>query len=496
MNNLDLSKPTRQSIKGLVFIFLQAIRQAVRMFWALVVVLVLQRNIIENKALIPIALAVILILLIAHTILYYLNFYFYVKDGEFILKKGYLRKKILTIPIERIQSINTKQNLIQQVLDVVALEIDTAGTAGKELKIHALEKSFAIALTELLNSKNRTRSSITEEETEQTTITNSEKLVLQLSPADLLKIGISQNHLRTGIIILAFGYQIFNQVQDLFKEKAEEYSGEFVNYMSDSSLALIIFLVIFFLIVSILFSLFRTLFKYFDFKLVKKENAYRIEAGLINKRNVVVPHSKIQELNWETGPLKKQFGIYNLIFKQAVSKQDKKAQVVDAPGCLSKHLELLKTDLFGKDELAETAKIFSNHYYFRPLWLFSGWLPVLLATPVLYAEWIFWLAAVVWLLVTAAYNYLILKKRYFRINNQQIRVSSGAIEQKWKQMELFKIQSVEFKQSFFQKRRSLASLHLMNASGSITIPYIEEIMAKQIYDYLLYHTEISKRKWM
>jgi len=495
MNKMDLTTPTRQSIKGLVFIFLQSIRQAIRMFWALIAVVVIQKNIFDNKAIFPIIAILLLVLFVTHSILYYLNFYFYVKDGEFILKKGYLKKKILTIPIERIQSVNTKQNLIQQALDVVALEIDTAGTAGKELKIHALEKSYANALHELL-SEEKSAKVETEIEDDTTTIDNSEKLILKLEPIDLLKIGISQNHLRTGLIILAFGSQIFNQVQDVFEEKAEEYSNEFVNYMTTSSVGLIIFLIIFFLIVSFLFSLFRTVIKYFDFKLLKKENAYRVEAGLLNKRNVVLPHNKIQQLNWETGPVKKQFGLYNLVFKQAVSKQDPKAQIVDAPGCLYSHLEQLKSDLFGEDQLLDSPKILTDKYYFKPLWAFSGWLPIMLATPFLYAQWIFWIAAIVWILASGLYCYLVLKKSYFKICKEQIRVSKGAISHKWKQMELFKIQSVTFKQTFFQKRRSLASLQLMNASGSMTIPYIDEAMAKQIYDYLLYHTEISERKWM
>jgi putative membrane protein len=494
MNKMDLTTPTRQSIKGLVFIFLQTIRQAVRMFWALVVVFVLQKNLFENKLIVGAALIAILCLLLAHSILYYLNFYFYVKDGEFILKKGYLKKKVLTIPLERIQSVNTKQNLIQQALDVVALEIDTAGTAGKELKIHALEKSFANALHEIL-SKEKTANNI-ETANENSSAKHSEKLVLKLEPIDLLKIGISQNHLRTGLIIIAFGSQIFNQVQDVFKEQADEYSNEFVNFMSGSSLALVIFLVIFFLIISFLFSLFRTILKYFDFKLLKKEKAYRVEAGLINKRNVVLPHNKIQELNWETGPIKKQFGIYNLVFKQAVSAQNKRVQLVDVPGCLSKHLELLKNDLFGEDELTNAPKLSSEKYYFKPLWIFSGVLPVVLAAPFLYAEWLYWIVAVIWLLASGGYCYLVLKKSYFRICNEQIRVSKGAITQKWKQMELFKIQSVTFKQTFFQKRRSLASLQLMNASGSMTIPYINETLAKEVYNYLLYHTEISEKSWM
>ena len=44
MSNTDLTKPTRQSVKGLVIIFIQSVRQAVRMFWAIIAVLVLQKN--------------------------------------------------------------------------------------------------------------------------------------------------------------------------------------------------------------------------------------------------------------------------------------------------------------------------------------------------------------------------------------------------------------------------------------------------------------------
>ena len=497
MSKPDLSVPTRQSVRGLVLIFLFSIRQAIRIFWPLILVYVVQNNFFRNKGIIITSVVLVLILLVIHTILYFLNFYFYVEKGEFILKKGYLRKKVLSIPLDRIQSVNTKQNLIQQALNVVSLEIDTAGTVGKELKIHALELEFAKELQNHLRSekKNAVATEI-QEETETTEIP--EQLILKLSPTDLLKIGISQNHFRAALIIIAFGGQIFQQVQDLFKDKADEYSNEFMTFMSNSGLALIIFMVIFFLIISIFFSLFRTLLKYFEFKLLKKGDNYRIESGLINKRNVIVPHNKVQELNWETGPLKRLFGIYYLTFKQAVSGQQnqKNQQLVDAPGCLTSHLELLKNDLFGADKLSGAPRIFSNSYYFRRLWLIYGWLPVLVASPFIYSEWLFWLGCILWLSATATYCHLILKKRYFRMNVEQIRISKGAISQKWKQMELFKIQSVQFRQTIFQKRRKLASLHLMNASGSMTIPYIDEKLAMQIYNYLLYHTEVSKKKWM
>lgn len=497
MNKFDLSVPNRQSVRGLLLIFLLSLRKGIQMFWPILLVYVFQGDFLKNTLLIVFGILGILVLLGVHTVLYYLNFYFYVEKGEFILKKGYLQKKVLAVPLERIQSVNTKQNLIQQALNVVSLEIDTAGTVGKELKIQALEMDFAQELQKHLQTEKR---KIKADETtqEEAVEENKEELVLQLSPTDLLKIGISQNHLRTALIVIAFGSQLFQQADDLFKEKTEEFSNEFTSFLSSSGTALIAFLIIFFLMISILISLFRTVLKYFDFKLLKSENYYRIESGLVNKRNVIVPHNKVQELNWETGPLKKLFGIYHLTFRQAVSGQQnrKNQQLVDAPGCLAPQLDQLKSDLFGADELSSSEKIFTDNYYFRRLWLFIGWLPVALAIPFLYAEFLFWLGAAVWLAGAAGYSFLMLKKRYFRINGNQIRISKGAIEHKWKQMELFKIQAVEYRQTIFQKRRKLASLQLMNAAGSMTIPFIDEKLAMQIYNYLLYHTEISEKKWM
>ena len=491
MNKIDLTKPTRQSPRGLILIFLFSAQKFVRAFWPILLVVVFQNQWFSNNLIVIIAVVFLLLLLIVHSILFYLNFFFYVAEDEFVLKKGYLRKKTLAIPLDRIQSVNTKQNLIQQLLDVVTLEIDTAGTAGKELTIHALNKTYSLELQEQLRTGDQ-KQTTTEKKEE-----IKEDVILQLSPADLLKIGISQNHIRAGLIIVIFGFQIFQQTQDLFQDKAEEYSSEFIEYMSHSNWALITFLVIFFMLIAILFSLSRTVLKYFDFKLTRKKKTYRIESGLINKRNVIIPYHKVQELNWETGPLKNFFGIYHLVFKQATSSQNSRhQQLVDVPGCLRNHLELLKTELFGEDELSSVSKIWSDKYYFRRLWILYGWLPVSLATPFLYSEWLFWAGAVLWLLLSAGYSYLILKKRYFRINNNQIRISKGAISHRWEQMKLFKIQAVEFRQSFFQKKRSLASLRLMNASGTITIPFIDEKIARQIYDYLLYHTEISEERWM
>ncbi|MFW6310319.1 MAG: PH domain-containing protein [Prolixibacteraceae bacterium] len=496
MSNIDLTTPTRQSPRGVILIFLFSAQKFIRTFWPLLLLLIFQNRWFQNQLFLVASLIALMVLLLVHTVFYYLHFFFYVSGDEFVLKKGYLRKQTLSIPFDRIQSVNTKQNLIQQLLNVVTLEIDTAGTAAKELKIHALDKSYATELQNQLR-KERKRKAIPGEDEHGKTAEVGEEEILQLSPADLLKIGISQNHIKAALVILAFGMQLFQRIENLFEEQAEEYSGALVQFLSESGWALLTFMILFFLLVAIVFSLANVVLKYFGFRLMKKEGTYRIESGLLNKRNVIIPHHKLQELNWETGPLKKIFGIYHLVFKQAVSGQNRRRQqLVDAPGCLGRHLELLKSDLFGKDELSAQPKIHTNRFYFNRLWMLYGWMPVIAATLFFYSEWQLWLGAAFWLPGSAGYCYLKLKKRYFRINNSQLRISKGAVSDKWKQMKLHKLQAVEFRQTIFQKRRSLASLRITNAAGTMNIPYIDEELAKKMVDYLLYHTEISEEPWM
>ena len=89
-----------------------------------------------------------------------------------------------------------------------------------------------------------------------------------------------------------------------------------------------------------------------------------------------------------------------------------------------------------------------------------------------------------------------MRKSYFQFNKSQLIVGKGAINTVWQQAEAYKTQSVDFRQSFFQKRRGLASLRVNNASGKIDIPYIPEDMANKLMNYLLYHVETSNKNWM
>jgi putative membrane protein len=311
-----------------------------------------------------------------------------------------------------------------------------------------------------------------------------------------LRIGISQNHLRTGLIIIAFASQITNQIQELFREETDAYSDSFQTILASSGILFYTGLAIFALVVSVLATLLWTVVKYYGFKLVKHQQSYRINAGLINRRRVLLPFSKVQQLNWETGPIKKIFGIFKVSFKQAVSMQTKQKQVADAPGCLRHHIESIRGELFEGDLPDHCEKIYAHRRYFNLLWIQRGWLPAIIPTAFYIYEPVWMIAGGSWLVLSGLYCWMMARKRYFQFNKTQLIVGKGAISTVWQQAAVFKAQSVDFRQSFFQRRRGLASLRVNNASGQMNIPYIPEDMAHKLMNYLLYHVETSNKKWM
>ena len=77
---------------------------------------------------------------------------------DLIIKRGFLSKKVITIPLNKIQSVHIEQNLVHQLLDVAKLTIDTAGSEKSEAEIDAISIGKAESFKQfLLQSEKRCR---------------------------------------------------------------------------------------------------------------------------------------------------------------------------------------------------------------------------------------------------------------------------------------------------------------------------------------------------
>src|SRR4051794_22578733 len=135
----NFSEPQRQSFIGVIIMFADTVQGALRALWPFLIVWVLKIDEFSRIALwIGIAALLLGICLVAY--LKYRNFTFFLDEGneEFIINKGIWNKSRIAIPLDKIQQVNINQSLIQKIIGVHALEVDTAGSSGKEVSIRAI----------------------------------------------------------------------------------------------------------------------------------------------------------------------------------------------------------------------------------------------------------------------------------------------------------------------------------------------------------------------
>ncbi len=490
------ARPERQSPIAIVLILLQFIGKVLRQGWPILLVLLLGRggksDVFTNIALV-VGLGSTLL-----SILAYFKFYFYVKDEELVIEKGILQKIRLNIPFDRIQTINFRQNPIHRMFNVVALEIDTAGSKGKEFSILALERNKAEAIRRFLIAQIPTTTTSTSGK-ESAPPVEAEKTLLQLTLSDLLKIGIGQNHLR-GLGIIAAAVFALAEVADpgekgfvravfsFFKQGKETLDQQTI-YLWLIGAALIAFLLI--------TSFAMTILRYYDLRFFQTSKGFKVNAGLLNRRERSAGIQKIQMIRWSTNPLKKLFKMFDLRLLQAASTEVGKKQSFYIPGCYDEQLEAVRQTYMP----AEGEVTFEEHRINRRIInkgvLLVGLLPLV---PFVLSQYLrtgtFPYGLLVWPVVVVVGSWVYYKKWRYYVSDEGIRIRKGIFATSYTLLKWYKIQGAAIHQTIFQQRNGHADLKIYTASGSLTIPYIELEKAQTLMDVVLFKVASSQKGWM
>jgi uncharacterized membrane protein YdbT with pleckstrin-like domain len=113
--------------------------------------LVLLEDILRLLALIPLALG---LLLFARTYIYHRSIQYVLTTEEVYKKTGLLSRDVMNIRLDRIQNTAFTQSFFERILSYGTIEIDTAGTGGTELILHAVPRPEHVngLLTEQLDA--------------------------------------------------------------------------------------------------------------------------------------------------------------------------------------------------------------------------------------------------------------------------------------------------------------------------------------------------------
>ncbi len=199
-NSFNIHEPQRQSLLGIVVYIMRNFRVMLTLLLSYLAVAFQSFSVGLISTMILLILALFFVILAYYQ---YRNFTFHIEDDSLVIHRGVFIKDRLVVSVDRIQSIQITENLVQRVLGLVALKVDTAGSKGSELEIPALQRNIANSLRDILNEK---KAEVTEEEvpTEPVVKEVKRKTLVKLGLWDLVKVGLTENHLKTGMIAIAF----------------------------------------------------------------------------------------------------------------------------------------------------------------------------------------------------------------------------------------------------------------------------------------------------
>ncbi len=500
-----LKEPQRQSRSAIVLFIYKFLIRMLRGFWPIILVVVLnsgneKQSWYENYLNLTVAVAGLFSLVVS--IVSYYKYFYQLDEEHLYIRQGVFNIKQTTLPFERIQNINIQQQIIHRMLNVVALKIDSAGSSGSEISIDALERGRAEYIRQYVLTKRR---SIREAESplpdSSTTATEGSlpirSTIISLNLPALIRVGVSQNHLQTAGIILgsvfsfvfligdALNYNFVDEVSKLWPGRQQAYL---------ISLVLTVMLVI----SAFSLTVFRAINRFYNLHLYEDREGFQLIAGLTDRRETAMRKEKIQLAYWVDNPIRRLFKIFTLHIRQAKSGTDTASERVEIPGCSIDQVEDVVNSSFPELAGASFVQKRMDKAYISWNFRFTGLIP-LLAFGVVFGftlEWKFLIASILFPLIA----YFLLRTFYQRYrwwaSLEFIKIKSGIFSSKTVVLPLYKIQAVELRSSFYQRRRKLANLVLHTAGGSETILFIPSQLADSLRDYILAKVEMNRRAWM
>lgn len=484
----DLARPRRQHIAGLVVFLGLNIVRSIKAFFPMLIAL----SVSEDARLATVAGAAVLgTLIVIFTVLEFLRFRFHVEKGQtLVVQRGVLRRERLEIPFTRIQAVHLTRSVVQRALGLTGLAIDTAGSAESELQIRALKSGEARALRALLSNTTPASSPVSSPDT----------TIFTLAPRDLLRIGLTMNHFRNGMIAFGAVVGLGGQITDLIVSRLEALPSWQVSMFAILSSILWFAGIFLFAGLGIFISMLLAWVQFYGLRLSLAGDRLELSSGLLKRNEFAILLRKVQILRWRNSWLQRALDLESLQILQARASTEAEEKTVKlvipglSPTDTAKLLAIFSATLPVVDReirpipfhlwLARAAYALPGITAASALAFLAGW--TILPT----------LFLMVWLPYSWHAGRWAHEARFTRIDGQAVWVHEGWWSQSRSLLQSHQLQRISVSQHILQVRRGSAHLHLHTAAGTVTLRHIDADVAFALADEFLARTESHAGPWM
>jgi putative membrane protein len=437
------------------------------------------------------------------------------------IRSGIFSKKHLNLPFSRVQNVKIEQPIYYRFTGHACLQLDTAGSSKSEAKLIALELDFAQKLKTLIqnqvpyNAVDTHQSNILANSAELRVgaadkLEQQERVLNQRKLSDLVIHGITSNRIWIFLGGLAPFYDnIFNAINEwlsaLGVDLAELFSLQTHSLFEVGLYVLSLTMLIVLVLVG--FSVIGAIVSFYGYTLSKLDDKYIRRSGLFTKHEVSMRLSRLQMIVQKQDWLDVLLKRINLKFEQTNSfSQNQSSSATSGkiivPSIKPDESQALINDAYPQNSLnnlisnnlfAPISKRFILRnvvFILMPMWLIimnatirNDNLTASVSVSILFAG----LCALI----------VLRWKRWGIARDEQfVYLRKGLLGVDYYCFPTYKVQQTQFKQNLLMKKRQLATVKFILASGMLKVPMIPEKLAYQLIDESLYQVESCHKSWM
>ncbi len=254
-------------------------------------------------------------------------FRYEVAGGELRVRSGLISRRERSVPLERIQSLDTSENVLQRLFRVQQIKVETAagGGSGSDVTLEALSRADAAALLDRLDAA-RHRRDVTPtpdagpsradlphpDARSQIAIGSASGEVLRrISTRDLVIAGATSGRIGPALAILAAAWQFADDIlgDDIWERLALQ--------ALHSTVQGIILIVGAIALFSWGLAFVSTILTFGGFELRRQEDRLVVRHGLLDRRQATVPIARIQAITVSETLLRQPLRMASLRFESA-----------------------------------------------------------------------------------------------------------------------------------------------------------------------------------
>ncbi|MFB6211455.1 MAG: PH domain-containing protein [Halobacteriales archaeon] len=410
--------------------------------------------------LVIIGLAVFALLaILGYELAYYRRFEYHLTEDTLDIYSGVFSRRERELPYQRIQNVDISRNVVQRILGIASVGLETAGGSQTEGTINYVTGAEAKRLQRAIQRRKRDVDDT--EESPELTSEDEEELLYAISAQELGLVGA-----------LSFDARVLGVISLVGPGSVPVLSG-MVTAPQAMLVGLGSLLVGGLVVAAWLLGIAVAIVNYYGFRLTRLDEDLRYERGLFRRYSGSIPLAKVQTITIEDNPLKRWFGYATLTVETAgysPNRSGGQGSQVAVPIARTDRIYRLAEEIEPVDDIEfnRPPKRTRRRYVIRYLLVLFGLTGGLLVADRYLSMSIPWFATVAALPLLPIAADRKWRHRGYWVGPDHVVTRNGFWSRSVKIVPYYRIQTVIDSRTVFQRRWELATI-VVDTAGSLSL---------------------------